>query len=110
NGSINVTCASLMPIIHQQYATDCGPASLAMVGAYYKRRVSHARLREFAGTDRHGTNLAGLKTAAEHIGFNARAVRASSDALQQISLPSIAHWREHNREHFVVLYRISPQR
>jgi ABC-type bacteriocin transporter len=95
------------PVIHQQDATDCGPAALAMIAAYHKKRVSIARLRESAGTDRHGTNLAGLKNAAEHVGFRARAVRASRDVLEQISLPAVAHWREHNRNHFVVLYQIS---
>ena len=95
------------PMIHQQDATDCGPAALAMVAAYHKKRVSIARLRESAGTDRHGTNLAGLKSAAESVGFRARAVRASRESLEQISLPAVAHWREHNRNHFIVVYRIS---
>ena len=96
--------------VQQQDATDCGPAALAMIAAYYQKRVSIARLREFAGTDRHGTNLAGLKAAAERIGFAARAVRATPGGLEQISLPAVAHWREHNRNHFVVLYEVSPKR
>src|SRR5229473_2280023 len=75
------------PIIQQHDATDCGPAALAMVAAYHKKRVSIARLRESAGTDRHGTNLAGLKAAAEHVGFRAHAVRASREALGELSLP-----------------------
>ena len=95
------------PIIYQHDATDCGPAVLAMVTAFYRKRVSIASLRELAGTDRQGTNLAGLTGAAEQIGFQARAVRATRDALRQIPLPAIAHWRENNRNHFVVLYKIS---
>jgi ATP-binding cassette, subfamily C, bacteriocin exporter len=95
------------PMIHQQDATDCGPAALAMIAAYHNKRVSIARLRESAGTDTHGTNLAGLKTAAEEVGFHVRAVRTSADALRQVPLPAIAHWREHNRNHFVVLYDVS---
>ena len=96
-------------MIRQQDATDCGPAALAMVAAYHKKRVSIARLRESAGTDRFGTNLAGLKTAAEDVGFQTRAVRACGQVLEQISLPAVAHWREHNRNHFVVLYHVSPK-
>jgi ATP-binding cassette subfamily B protein len=94
-------------MIHQQDATDCGPAALAMIAAYHKKRVSIARLRESAGTDRHGTNLAGLKSAAESVGFRARAVRASRESLEEISLPAVAHWREHNRNHFIVVYHVS---
>jgi ATP-binding cassette subfamily B protein len=97
------------PIVHQHDATDCGPAALAMVAAHYGRRVSIAKLRELAGTDRQGTNLAGLATAAELVGFQARAVRATREALEQISLPAIAHWREDNRNHFVVIYKVSPK-
>ena len=98
------------PVIHQHDATDCGPAVLAMIAAHYKKRVSIARLRESAGTDRRGTNLMGLASAAEDLGFQTRAVRASREALQQVSLPAVAHWREDDRNHFLVLYRVSPKR
>ena len=94
------------PVIHQHDATDCGPAVLAMIAAHHKKRISIARLRELAGTDRQGTNLAGLSSAAEHVGFKPRAVRSNSEGLKQIPLPAVAHWREDNRNHFVVLYRL----
>jgi ABC-type bacteriocin transporter len=98
------------PIIRQHDITDCGPAVLAMIAAYYRKRVSIARLRESAGTDRQGTNLAGLRSAAECIGFRSRAVRATSEALHRLQLPAVAHWQENNRNHFVVLYKVSPKR
>jgi len=81
------------PIVHQHDATDCGPAVLAMVALHYRKRVSIAKLRELAGTDRQGTNLTGLVAAADQVGFHARGVRATRDALAQIPLPAIAHWR-----------------
>src|SRR6266850_7415909 len=95
------------PIVHQHDATDCGPAVLAMAAAHYGKRVSIAKLRELAGTDRQGTNLVGLATAAEQVGFQATAVRATREALEQVPLPAIAHWQEENRNHFVVIYKIS---
>jgi ABC-type bacteriocin transporter len=98
------------PIIRQHDTTDCGPAVLAMIAAFYRKRVSIARLRESAGTDRQGTNLAGLSSAAECIGFQTRAVRATPEALHQVQLPAVAHWQEKSRNHFVVLYKISPKR
>jgi ATP-binding cassette subfamily B protein len=57
------------PIIRQHNATDCGPAVLAMIAAHHRQRISIARLRELTGTDRKGTTLAGLSTAAERAGF-----------------------------------------
>src|SRR5207253_2603045 len=98
------------PIIHQQDATDCGPAVLAMIAAHYKKRLSIARIRESAGTDRRGTSLMGLSSAAEQVGFQARAVRASQEGLSQLFLPAVAHWREGNRNHFVVIYKVTPKR
>src|SRR5712671_772932 len=98
------------PIIHQHDSSDCGPAVLAMIAAHYKKRLSIARIRELAGTDRRGTSLMGLTAAAEFIGFTARAVRASQQAMPQLTLPAVAHWREGNRSHFVVLYRVSAKR
>jgi ABC-type bacteriocin/lantibiotic exporter with double-glycine peptidase domain len=98
------------PIILQHDATDCGPAVLAMLAAYHRKRISIARLRELAGTDREGTNLAGLGAAAEEIGFEARAVRGTREALAQVALPAVAHWRENDRNHFVVLYRVTKKR
>jgi ATP-binding cassette subfamily B protein len=97
-------------IIRQHDATDCGPTVLAMIAAHYKKRISIARLREISGTDRQGTNLAGLSAAAEQIGFQPRAVRATPEALKQISLPAVAHWREADRNHFVVLYKVTSKR
>src|SRR5947209_3327658 len=90
------------PIIHQHDATDCGPAVLAMMAGYFGKRLSIARLRELAGTDRQGTTLAGLIGAAMEIGLCAKAVRATAEGLRKIALPAIAHWREGHRSHFVI--------
>ena len=76
-----------------------------MVAAFYGRRQSIAALRNRAGTDRQGTNLAGLVRAAESIGLRPRAVRARPEAFDEIQLPAIAHWTEGGRNHFVVVYR-----
>src|SRR4051812_5022734 len=95
------------PIILQHDTTDCGPAALAMISAYYRKRISVARFRELAGTDRNGTTLAGLISAAKSIGFDARGVRATAHAFEDINLPVIAHWQEDNRNHFVVVFKRS---
>jgi ATP-binding cassette subfamily B protein len=81
-----------------------------MVAAFYKKRCSLARLREAAGADRHGTTVAGLAAAAQDIGFSARAVRATIDALPNAPMPAIAHWREDGRNHFVVIFKAGSKR
>src|ERR1043166_6780368 len=97
------------PMIHQHDATDCGPAALAMIAARYGKRISLARLRELAGTDRHGTTLSGLISASQAIGMSAKAVRAMPDSLDKLDLPLIAHWREGSRHHYLVVYKLSPR-
>ncbi len=95
------------PIVLQHDSTDCGPAVLAMMAAHHGKRISIARFRELAGTDRQGTTMSGLIAASEKVGFAARGVRATPEALPQIALPAVAHWREDNRNHFVILYRLT---
>ncbi len=63
-----------------------------------------------SGTDRQGTNLAGLVKAAEQVGFTARGVRANMDGLDEIEFPAIAHWSEDGRNHFVVIYKRTRRR
>src|SRR5262249_25980164 len=94
------------PIIRQHDATDCGPAVLAMIAAHHRHRISITRLRELAGTDRKGTTLAGLSTAAERVGFDPTAVRATQEALGGVPLPAVAHFQNH----FVVLYKATRRR
>src|SRR5262245_16570903 len=98
------------PIIRQHDSTDCGPTVLAMIAAYHGERISTARLRELAGGDRQGATLAGLCAAAAHVGFKSRAVRSTLEALQEIPLPAVAHWREDDRHHYVALYEVSVNR
>ena len=50
---------------HQFDSTDCGAASLAMVASYFKKKLSIAEIRVFAGTDKEGTNLKGILDAAK---------------------------------------------
>src|SRR4051812_36491715 len=98
------------PLIYQRDTTDCGPAALAMMAAHHHKRISIARLRELAGTDKHGTTLTGLITAAETIGFTAKAVRGTTVALADVPIPAIVHWREDERNHFVVLVEINEKK
>jgi ATP-binding cassette subfamily B protein len=93
--------------VRQSDGSDCGAAALATVALHYRRAVGLQNLRELAGTDRTGTNLLGLLRAAERLGFSAKAVKGSYEALRPLPLPAIAHVKAADGlGHYVVLYRV----
>ncbi|MGM0505937.1 MAG: peptidase domain-containing ABC transporter [Bacteroidota bacterium] len=90
--------------VRQQDQSDCGPACLSSVFRYHHLHHSIAVIRQWAGTDRDGTHLAGLIRAAAKAGLNARAVRAKARHLSELSSPVIAHTvQSNNCHHFVVI-------
>lgn len=94
--------------------TDCGPACIAMVASHYNLFITIGKVRELCKTDYIGTNLAGMKIAAENLGFTANAMRGEvNDATlnQKIIFPFIAHVRipyDDNRllDHYVIITNI----
>ncbi|MEM7595525.1 MAG: ABC transporter transmembrane domain-containing protein, partial [Cyanobacteria bacterium P01_A01_bin.83] len=92
------------PFFQQQSASDCGAASLVMVGQYWGKRFSVNRLREISHADRNGASLRGLVIAAESIGFITRPVKTSLESLAEQDLPAIAHWEG---KHYIVVYRVT---
>src|SRR5262249_5795802 len=93
--------------VRQTGQSDCGAAGLATIALYYRRPMALQQLRDLAGTDRIGTNLKGLLQAAEMLGFSAKGVKGSYDALRQVPLPAIAHVKtEEGLGHFLVVYRL----
>lgn len=97
--------------IRQRDITDCGAACLASVAAHYRLKVPVSRIRQYAGTDKSGTNLLGLTEAAEKLGFQSRGVKGPLESLQKIPLPAIAHVKLPNGLlHYVVIYRVSKKR
>lgn len=100
-----------VPAIRQHDASDCGVACLASIAQHHGRRVSLARLRQLADTDRAGTSLLGLSRAAARLGFSAKGVRATGNALVQVPMPAIAHVRlADGAQHYVVVERVDDQR
>ena len=92
------------PFFQQQSASDCGAASLIMVGQYWGKRFSVNRLREISHADRNGASLRGLVLAAESIGFTTRPVKTNLVQLEQQSLPAIVHWEGN---HYIVVYEVT---
>ena len=93
--------------VRQRDITDCGAACLASVASHYYLQMPVARIRQIAGTDTKGTNVLGLITAAEQLGFNAKGVKGVKDSLSKIPLPSIAHVIiDEKLTHYVVIYKV----
>lgn len=93
--------------IKQRDITDCGAACLASVAAHYHLAIPVAKIRQMAGTDQKGTNAWGLIKAAEKLGFSAKGVKGTIEALPGIPCPAIAHVIVNKvLFHFVVVYRI----
>lgn len=94
--------------IKQHDITDCGAACLASVSSHYKLKIPIARIRQWAGTDKKGTNAWGLIKAAEKLGFSAKGVKGEVEALSEVPLPAIAHVVVKKvLQHYVVIYKFT---
>ncbi|MGP1529472.1 MAG: cysteine peptidase family C39 domain-containing protein [Treponema sp.] len=100
-----------MRLIRQCDETDCGAACLAMIASHYKAKYSVTSIREFAGTDMHGTNLAGLVKAGKAMGFSVQVLKGNKEALSNdLPFPFIVHIKKCEEKkvffHFVVVKQI----
>ncbi len=95
--------------IQQQDATDCAAACLAMICLHYKKETTITKLRDIMGTDIKGTNLLGLSTCADKLGFVSQAVRVDREGfLSEYTLPAIANiLTKEGLSHFVVIFKIT---
>ena len=94
--------------IKQHDITDCGAACLASIAAHYQLQIPIARIRQYASTDKKGTNVLGLLEAAEKLGFEAKGVRGDFESLFKIPKPAIAHVIvKEVLQHYVVIYEVT---
>lgn len=94
--------------ILQNDETDCGPACLAAILKKYNLKVSIAKIRDIAGTDRQGTSAYRLVKVIEHFGFQQKVVEADKSVLTpKIPLPAIAHVViDNSLLHYVVITKV----
>ncbi len=94
--------------IKQHDIQDCGAACLASIGNHFDVNLPIARIRQFANTDKRGTNVLGIIEAAEKMGFTAKGVKGGIDALDKIPIPAIAHVIvKEQLHHYLVIYSVS---
>ena len=94
--------------VRQHDITDCGAACLASIAAYYGLNYPVARIRQYAFTDRKGTNVMGMIEAAKKIGLEAKGVKGTFESLEDIPKPAVAHVIIKGiLHHFVVIYKVT---
>jgi subfamily B ATP-binding cassette protein HlyB/CyaB len=93
-------------LVEQAEEMDCGAACLAMLCRHYGLQVTLGKLRELANVTTQGATLDSLARAGETLGFSARGVQCTFDALQGFELPFIVHWEGY---HYTIVYGISPR-
>ncbi|WP_222536734.1 peptidase domain-containing ABC transporter [Pedobacter polysacchareus] len=94
--------------VKQRDITDCGAACLASIASHYKLDLPVARIRQFAGTDKKGTNVLGMVEAAQKLGFEAKGVKGPFDSLFKIPKPAVAHLIvKEVLQHYVVIYKVT---
>ena len=96
--------------VKQHDITDCGAACLATVAMTHKLKIPITTIRQFAGTDRRGTNVLGMIEAAQHLGFEAKGVKGNLEALIEVPLPAIAHVIIGDLLHYVVIHKITEKK
>jgi ATP-binding cassette subfamily B protein len=93
--------------IKQHDITDCGATCLASICAHHKLEFPIARIRQYAGTDKKGTNVLGLIEAANKLGFEAKGVKGDFESLIKIPVPAIAHVVIREKlHHYIVIYKV----
>ena len=94
--------------IKQHDITDCGAACLASIATHYGLNFPIARIRQYAFTDRKGTNVLGMIEAAQKLGLEAKGVKGPFECLKDIPKPTVAHVIVKKvLHHFVVIYQVT---
>ena len=98
-----------MNIVMQEGNNDCGVACLLSIIRYYGGDISIDILREDTNTDKSGVSALNLINCAKKYGFDSYGVNGLLIDIDTNLFPVIAHIKNNNYNHFVVVYRISPE-
>ncbi|WP_050808765.1 peptidase domain-containing ABC transporter [Collimonas fungivorans] len=97
---------SILPLMLQTEATECGLACLGMLAGYYGYRTDLATLRRRFPVSLKGSTLRDLIAIAGQLELATRPLKLDLEDLAQLKLPCILHW---NFNHFVVLQEVGPR-
>lgn len=95
---------TLMKVLLQTEASECGLASLAMIANHYGYHTDLADLRRKFSISLKGATLEHLIRHAAVLQLAARPLRLELYELEKLQMPCILHW---NLNHYVVLKKVS---
>ncbi|MDD4404666.1 MAG: peptidase domain-containing ABC transporter [Parabacteroides sp.] len=94
--------------VKQHDITDCGAACLSSIAAHFGLKFPISRIRQYAFTDKKGTNVLGMIEAAKKLGLEAKGVKGPFECLKEIPKPTIAHIIVKDiLHHFIVIYKVT---
>ena len=96
-----------VPVVLQMNSVECGPACLAMILGYFRRKTRLEECRAKCDPGRDGVSARTIVAAARDFGLRTKAMSMQAGNLAGVSVPCILHW---NHDHFVVLERWSRDR
>lgn len=103
-----------MKLIKQHDEKDCGAACLAMILAYYGKKLPLAQVREAIKVDQYGANVYGVIDGAKKYALSGEGLEGAPEevweafASKQVKLPAIVRiLNETGYEHFVVVNSIN---
>ncbi|MEH6537724.1 MAG: cysteine peptidase family C39 domain-containing protein [Psychroserpens sp.] len=93
--------------LRREDRNNCGILALESMAKYYGFSTTYKEIKGLVFIDKLGINLLSLLNAAESIGFSAKGMKGSYDAIGSIPLPAIAHMATVGEplNHFVVLHK-----
>lgn len=94
-------------LVRQRDTMQCGVACLSMICHYYGHPMSIDYLSQYCTSTVEGVSMKALVDAASMIGLRSFPVKATECSLIAKRTPCILHW---NQNHFVVLYKVDPQK
>lgn len=92
-----------VPLYHQLESSDCGPACIKMISAYYGKIYHMKTLKSLCNQTRIGTSIRDIVECCKSIGLDAVCVNVDMTDAKRMPLPSILYLKH---GHFVVLERI----
>ncbi len=94
----------------QEDKNDCAAACISSLIKYYDGYMDLESIRLIINTTKEGTNAYDIINGVKEIGFESAGIKINFNALVNEDMPLVAHVKKDNYYHFVVIYKVIPER